>query len=74
LAGTETVRRVVDETTALEAAYAAGLAVDYWDTVDEIRDNWQVDQRSPVDDANIEVNYDRWKDAVERAENWAREE
>src|SRR6056297_825387 len=73
--GTEIVRPVVDETTALGSAYAAGLAVGYWDTVDELRDNWQVDRRFPVDeDANIEVNYDRWKDAVERSEDWARDE
>ena len=68
--GTEIVRPVVDETTALGAAYAAGLAVGYWDTVDELRDNWQVDRRFPVDeDADIEVNYDRWKAAVERSED-----
>ena len=73
--GTEIVRPVVDETTALGAAYAAGLAVGYWDTVDELRDNWQVDRRFPVDeDADIEVNYDRWKDAVERSEDWAQDE
>ena len=72
--GTEIVRPVVDETTALGAAYAAGLAVGYWDTVDELRDNWQVDRRFPVDeDADIEVNYDRWKDAVERSEDWAQD-
>ncbi|TQQ82738.1 glycerol kinase [Halonotius terrestris] len=72
--GTEIVRPVVDETTALGSAYAAGLAVGYWDTLDELRDNWQVDRRFPVDeDANIEVNYDRWKDAVERSEDWAQD-
>ena len=59
---------------AAAAAYAAGLAVGYWDTVDELRDNWQVDRRFPVDeDADIEVNYDRWKDAVERSEDWAQD-
>jgi glycerol kinase len=73
--GTEIVRPVVDETTALGSAYAAGLAVGYWDTLDELRDNWQVDRRFPIDeDADIEVNYDRWKDAVERSEDWARDE
>ncbi|MFC7042303.1 glycerol kinase GlpK [Halonotius sp. GCM10025705] len=73
--GTEIVRPVVDETTALGAAYAAGLAVGYWDTVDELRDNWQVDRRFPQDpDADIEVNYGRWKDAVERSEDWAQDE
>mgnify|MGYP002760182296 FL=1 len=72
---TEIVRPVVDETTALGSAYAAGLAVGYWDDVDSLRDNWQVDRRFPIDeDADIEVNYDRWKDAVERSENWAQDE
>jgi glycerol kinase len=72
--GTEIVRPVVDETTALGSAYAAGLAVGYWDTLDELRDNWQVDRRFPIDeDADIEVNYDRWKDAVERSEDWAQD-
>ncbi|TQQ83313.1 glycerol kinase [Halonotius terrestris] len=73
--GTEIVRPVVDETTALGSAYAAGLAVGYWDTLDELRNNWQVDRKFPVDeDADIEVNYDRWKDAVERSEGWAQDE
>jgi len=72
--GTEIVRPVVDETTALGSAYAAGLAVGYWDTVDELRDNWQVDRAFEIDeDADIEVNYDRWKDAVARSEDWARD-
>ncbi len=49
---TEIVRPQVDETTALGAAYAAGLAVGYWDTVDELRENWQVDEEfSPEMDA-----------------------
>ena len=73
--GTEIVRPVVDETTALGSAYAAGLAVGYWDDVDSLRENWQVDRRFPIDeDADIEVNYDRWKDAVERSEDWAQDE
>src|SRR6056297_2310304 len=72
--GTEIVRPVVDETTALGSAYAAGLAVGYWDTVDELRNNWQIDRSFEVDeDADIEVNYDRWKDAVERSTDWAQD-
>jgi len=71
---TEIVRSVVDETTALGSAYAAGLAVGYWDTVDELRNNWQIDRSIPVDeDADIEVNYDRWKDPVERSTDWAKD-
>mgnify|MGYP002760862072 CR=1 FL=1 len=72
--GTEIVRPVVDETTALGSAYAAGLAVGYWDTVDELRNNWQIARSFEVDEgADIAVNYDRWKDAVERSTDWARD-
>src|SRR6056297_1420870 len=42
--GAEIVRPEVDETTALGSAYAAGLAVGYWDTPDELRENWRVDR------------------------------
>jgi len=70
------VRPRVDETTALGAAYAAGLAVGYWDTVDELRDNWQIDREFdpsvPADEAD--ARYERWGDAVERSLDWAREE
>lgn len=41
----EIQRPVVDETTTLGAAYAAGLAVDYWRTLDEIRANWKLDEK-----------------------------
>ena len=72
--GTEIVRPVVDETTALGSAYAAGLAVGYWDTVDELRDNWQIDRSFEVDeDADYSDNYERWKDAVARSEDWAQD-
>jgi glycerol kinase len=73
--GTDIVRPVVDETTALGSAYAAGLAVGYWNTVDELRDNWQVDRSfSPeMDGENADGMYERWHDAVERSRDWARE-
>jgi glycerol kinase len=72
--GSKIVRPVVDETTALGSAYAAGLAVGYWETLDELRDNWQVDREFEVDpDANYESNYERWNEAVARAEDWARD-
>jgi glycerol kinase len=71
---TEIVRPVVDETTALGSAYAAGLAVGYWETLDELRDNWQVDREFEVDpDADYEAEYGRWNEAVARAEDWARD-
>ncbi|AKU07592.1 MULTISPECIES: glycerol kinase GlpK [Haloferax] len=72
---TEIVRPQVDETTALGAAYAAGLAVGYWETLDELRENWQVDREfAPKDPQNVEARYGRWKEAVDRSLDWAREE
>jgi glycerol kinase len=73
---TNIVRPVVDETTALGSAYAAGLAVGYWETVEELRDNWQIDREfEPDADADsVSERYDRWGEAVERAKDWARDE
>jgi len=72
---TDIVRPVVDETTALGAAYAAGLAVGYWDTVDELRSNWRVDEefRPEMDPGRADDLYGRWDDAVDRARDWAQE-
>ena len=73
--GTGIVRPQVDETTALGAAYAAGLAVGYWETVDELRDNWQVDREfeSQMDPEDADAKYERWSEAVERSLDWARD-
>jgi glycerol kinase len=73
---TSIVRPQVDETTALGSAYAAGLAVGYWETVEELRDNWQVDREfEPAGDVtDVDRRYARWGEAVERSRNWARDE
>ena len=73
---TEIARPEVDETTALGSAYAAGLAVGYWDSVDDLRENWQVDREfvPEMDAVDADAMYDRWDDAVERSLNWATEE
>ena len=73
---TDIVRPEVDETTALGSAYAAGLAVGYWDTVDELRENWQVDRQfsARMDPGKADSMYDRWNDAVERSLDWAEDE
>jgi len=73
--GAPIVRPVVDETTALGAAYAAGLAVGYWETLDELRANWAIDRRFErlMDPDVADARYDRWDDAVERSLDWARE-
>jgi glycerol kinase len=66
------VRPVVAETTALGAAYAAGLAVGYWSGLDELRANWAEDKRwTPELDADErEREYRNWKKAVTKSFDW----
>jgi len=73
--GSEIVRPVVDETTALGSAYAAGLAVGYWSDPDELRSNWQVDAEfePEMDRDDADRRYDRWSDAVDRSRDWAQD-
>ncbi|MCP9494805.1 MAG: glycerol kinase GlpK [Pyrinomonadaceae bacterium MAG19_C2-C3] len=70
--GVPVVRPVVAETTALGAAYAAGLAVGFWSDTDEMRRNWQADKRwEPVWNAEQrEAGYAGWQKAIERTLNW----
>ncbi len=74
--GVPVVRPVVAETTALGAAYAAGLAVDHWSSTEEIRSNWAEDKRwqPQLDPAQRERLYARWQKAVLRTLDWADEE
>jgi glycerol kinase len=73
---TDIARPQVDETTALGSAYAAGLAVGYWDTLDQLRSNWQVDREfgPEMDTEEADRMYSRWDDAVEKSLDWATEE
>jgi glycerol kinase len=68
----EVVRPAVQETTALGAAYAAGLAVKFFSTLDELRANWAVDRtwRPHLDEVQREKLYDQWKKAVARSFDW----
>lgn len=70
--GAEVVRPTVRETTALGAAYAAGLAAGLWDDLDALRRNWGVDRVfTPVwDEATRARGYNGWKRAVERTRDW----
>jgi glycerol kinase len=70
--GVPVVRPVVAETTALGAAYAAGLAVGYWANLDELRANWQEDSRwTPnMDEAERERQLRNWKKAVTKTFDW----
>ena len=66
------VRPMVKETTALGAAYAAGLAVGFFRDTEELVSNWAVDQRweSKMDGASRERLYRFWKKAVTRSFDW----
>jgi glycerol kinase len=70
--GTPVVRPTVSETTALGAAYAAGLGVGFWSSLDELRRNWQVDRTwDPAwSDEQRAAGYRQWKKAVERTREW----
>lgn len=65
---TEVIRPKVVETTAMGAAYLAGLAVGYWSSIDEIKKQWQVERRfqPTADDETIKAAQDGWHDAVRR--------
>jgi len=66
------VRPSVAETTALGAAYAAGLAVGFWRDMDELRGNWRADKEwLPHMDAGQRARLDLgWKKAVTRTFGW----
>jgi glycerol kinase len=70
--GVDVVRPKVAETTALGAAYAAGLAIGFWHNTDEMRANWGEDRRwRPAhDDAARTTLFARWKKAVTRSFDW----
>ena len=65
---TKVIRPKVTETTALGATYLAGLAVGFWNSVDEIRQQWQADQifEPKADQATIAKSITGWHDAVGR--------
>ena len=70
------VRPVVAETTALGAAYAAGLAVGFWSGLDDLRKNWQEDARwePNMDAAERERLLRNWKKAVTKTLDWVDED
>ena len=70
--GVPVVRPVVSETTALGAAYAAGLATGFWKDLDDLRQNWKKDRQwDPSWSADRrDAAYAGWRKAVERTLNW----
>src|SRR5207237_3507703 len=70
--GVPVVRPKVAETTALGAAYAAGLATGFWSNLDDLRQNWAVDRtwEPRMDSARRAELYVDWKRAVTRSFSW----
>jgi glycerol kinase len=66
------LRPVVAETTALGAAYLAGLAVQYWQDLDDVRRNWALDREftPAMDDERRDTLYRGWQKAVARSRKW----
>jgi len=71
--GVDVVRPQISETTALGAAYLAGLAVGYWKDVDELQSQWKLDRRFSPDIAadDVKRHMHGWQRAVNAAKAWA---
>jgi glycerol kinase len=72
--GVPVVRPKVTETTALGAAYLAGLATGFWKDAQEISAQWQMDRRFEprIKASERHAKIARWREAVERAKRWAK--
>jgi glycerol kinase len=70
--GVPVSKPVVAETTALGAAYAAGLATGFWQTTEELKQNWNEAKRWEPrwSDEQRATGYTGWKKAVERTLDW----
>ena len=71
--GVPVERPEIVETTALGAAFMAGLGTGVWSSYDELRDTWSLDRRfEPAGDrGDADARWEKWKDAVERSKAWA---
>jgi len=70
----QVIRPKTVETTALGAAYLAGLAVGYWESTDEIQELWQIDrefdpERKPEE---VETSIKNWKRAIDTVQHWTK--
>jgi len=64
--GTSVIRPQVTETTAMGACYLAGLAVGYWDSLDEIREQWKAERTFVPSGADMQALKEGWNDAISR--------
>jgi len=72
MVNTDVIRPKVTETTALGAAYLAGLATGFWKSIIDVKEQWQVDRKfQPAENrAEFEKVISNWKKAVERSKAW----
>ncbi len=70
------LRPTVTESTARGAAYAAGLAVGFWDGLDDLRKNWKLDRewKSEMDEDTRQRLYRFWKKALEKSFGWTEQQ
>jgi len=70
--GKKVVRPMITETTALGAAYLAGLATGYWNNIDEIKNQWQIEKVFEPETSlpDLDEMIQNWKKALERSKNW----
>jgi glycerol kinase len=70
--GAKVVRPVVNETTALGAAYAAGLATGFWSSTDDVKNNWAKDHAfdAELPAEEREAAYKGWMKAIEKSKGW----
>jgi glycerol kinase len=70
--GVPVIRPTVAETTALGAAYAAGLATGFWAEVEDLRENWGKDKEwtPQMEQSDVDHEYSQWKKAVTRTFDW----
>lgn len=68
------VRPKALETTALGAAYLAGLATGFWKDIDELKQQWKLDTKfePELDKKKTQILKNKWADAVERAKSWSK--
>jgi glycerol kinase len=67
------IRPDITETTAIGAAYLAGLAVGYWKNIDEIKKQWKLNKSFSPDSSNANQLTKGWQKAIRAAKAWAEE-
>lgn len=71
---TQVVRPQVTEVTAIGAAYLAGLAVGYWESIEELQQQWQINKRYSPGPTNVDGHIKGWYRAIAAVKFWANEE